>query len=84
MDAAVRKIADGDLVRLFNDRGQCILPARISDNVKCGVVAAKAVRWPKMAGDGNTVNMLTSERLTDKGGGPAFYSCLVNAEKVGD
>ena len=29
-------------------------------------------------------NMLTSQRLTDKGGGPTFYSCLVQVEKIGD
>jgi anaerobic selenocysteine-containing dehydrogenase len=33
------------------------------------------------------VNALTSERLTDAGGGPAFYSCLVQlvqVERIGD
>ena len=49
-----------------------------------GVVCAPSVRWPKLAADGNSVNMLTSQRLTDKGGGPTFYSCLVQVEKIGD
>ncbi len=35
----------------------------------------------KLADDGNNINMLTPQRLTDKGGGPAFYSCLVQVEK---
>jgi hypothetical protein len=30
------------------------------------------------------VNALTSDRLTDIGGGPTFYSCLVEVEKCGD
>jgi anaerobic selenocysteine-containing dehydrogenase len=37
-----------------------------------------------MAADGHSVNALTSERLTDKGGGPTFFSCLVQVEKSGD
>lgn len=83
-DAAPREISTGDAVRMFNDRGQCILRAEVSKGIAEGVVAAPAVRWPKMAQDGNSVNMLTSQRLTDKGGGPTFYSCLVQVEKIGD
>jgi hypothetical protein len=30
------------------------------------------------------VNALTSDRLTDMGGGPTFYSCLVEVAKCGD
>ena len=84
VDAGPRTIETGDSVRLFNDRGQCVLRAQVSATVASGVVSAPSVRWPKLAHDGNTVNMLTAQRLTDKGGGPAFYSCLVQVEKVGD
>jgi anaerobic selenocysteine-containing dehydrogenase len=83
-DAAVRGIFAGDAVRIFNDRGQSMLCAEVSDTIAHGVVCAPSVRWPKLAPDGNSVNMLTSQRLTDKGGGPAFYSCLVQVEKIGD
>ena len=83
-DAASRGIATGDAVLMFNARGQCILRAAVSEFVAQGVVVAPAVRSPKLAGDGNSVNMLTSWRLTDKGGGPTFYSCLVQVEKIGD
>jgi anaerobic selenocysteine-containing dehydrogenase len=37
-----------------------------------------------MARDGQNVNALTSDRLTDLGGGPTFYSCLIEIEKCGD
>jgi len=30
------------------------------------------------------VNAVTSERLTDYGGGATFYSCLVEVERIGD
>jgi len=31
--------------------------------------------------DGNNVNELTSQLLTDMGGGPTFYDCAVQVEK---
>lgn len=83
-DAAPRHISEGDAVRLFNDRGQCLLRAEVSCDIAEGVVAAPSVRWPKLAPDGNSVNMLTSQRLTDRGGGATFYNCLVQVEKIGD
>ena len=83
-DAAARRIETGDSVRVFNNRGQCVLRSHVTETIACGVVSAPSVRWPKLAADGNSVNMLTSQRLTDKGGGPTFYSCLVEVEKAGD
>jgi anaerobic selenocysteine-containing dehydrogenase len=61
-----------------------VLRSHVTETIACGVVSAPSVRWPKLAADGNSVNMLTSQRLTDKGGGPTFYSCLVEVEKAGD
>src|SRR5213075_1347225 len=37
-DAAARGLADGDLVRVFNDRGACLAAARLSDRIRRGVV----------------------------------------------
>ena len=42
------------------------------------------MRWSKLAPDRSSINALTSDRLTDMGGGPTFYSCLVDVEKCGD
>lgn len=83
-DAAPRGIVTGDPVRIFNERGACILEAAVDGSVSQGVVAAPSVRWAKRSPDGRTANALTSERLTDRGGGPTFYSCLVEVEKIGD
>ena len=83
-DAALRTIATGDQVRLFNDRGACVLRAEVGDSVAPGVVCAPSVRWSSQAPDRSGVNFLTSDRLTDAGGGPTFYSCLVQMEKSGD
>jgi anaerobic selenocysteine-containing dehydrogenase len=83
-DAARRGIASADQVRVWNDRGSCFLTARVDDSVRAGVVCAPAVRWGKRAPGRRNVNALTSERLTDAGGGATFYSCLVDVEKIGD
>jgi anaerobic selenocysteine-containing dehydrogenase len=83
-DAAARGISTGDQVRVYNDRGTCLLRAQVDGVVRPGVVCAPSVRWAKMAPDHRSGNALTSERLTDKGGGPTFYSCLVQVEKSGD
>jgi anaerobic selenocysteine-containing dehydrogenase len=83
-DAAERGIVNGDAVRMFNDRGACLLIARVNGEVSRGVVAAPSVRQIKRAAGGRNVNALVSERLTDMGNGPTFYSCLVQVEKSGD
>jgi anaerobic selenocysteine-containing dehydrogenase len=83
-DAEPRGIQTGDQVRLFNDRGACLLRAEIDGDVPPGVVCAPSTRWAKKSPDSRNVNALTSERLTDKGGGATFYSCLVQVQKSGD
>ena len=83
-DAAPRGIENGDRVRVFNDRGSCLLTAEVNGAVRQGVVRAPSVRWNKLSSSGYNANALTSDRLTDFGGGPVFYSCLVEVEKCGD
>jgi anaerobic selenocysteine-containing dehydrogenase len=83
-DARPRGIASGDRVRVFNDRGSCTLLAGVNGVVRQGVVLAPSVRWNKLSPDHRNVNVLTSDRLTDIGGGPTFFSCLVDVEKCGD
>jgi anaerobic selenocysteine-containing dehydrogenase len=58
--------------------------ASVNGVVRSGVVLAPSVRWNKLAPDYRNINALTSDRLTDIGGGPTFYSCLVDIEKCGD
>ncbi len=81
-DAAARQILDGMLVRAHNGRGKCYFEARVSTNVQPGVVRAHSVRWNKSSIAKLGINQLTSERLTDIGGGPTFYSCLVEVLPV--
>lgn len=79
-DAAERGIAEGDAVEVFNDRGSLALHARVT-RVPRGVVAAR-LNWNKLSTGGHNVNLLTSQRLNDLGGGPVFYSVLVEVRKT--
>jgi anaerobic selenocysteine-containing dehydrogenase len=83
-DAEPREIRTGDRVRVFNDRGSLLLKANVNGMVQAGVARAPSTRWLKRASDGRNANVLTSDRLTDMGGGPTFYNCLVQVERCGD
>jgi len=80
-DAAPRGIAEGDEVEVFNDRGSIRLRAHVNGHVPSGVVAAR-LDWNKLSRAGNNINALTSERLTDIGGGATFYSTLVDVRRL--
>jgi molybdopterin guanine dinucleotide-containing S/N-oxide reductase-like protein len=80
-DAEARGIADGDVIRIWNDRGALTLTAMMNESLPAGVVAGQ-LDWAKLSGDGGNVNSLTSERLTDLGAGATFYSTLVEVGKV--
>ena len=80
-DAAARGISTGDAVHVWNDRGQIQLTARISESIPAGTVASR-LDWQKLSHNGVNVNELTSQRLTDIGGGATFYSTLVEVKKL--
>ncbi len=88
-DAADRGIADGALVRVFNQRGACLCGARLTEDIMPGVLMIATGAWldPDIAGDsgldckhGNP-NVLTPDRGTSSlAQGPAAHSCLVEIE----
>jgi anaerobic selenocysteine-containing dehydrogenase len=80
-DAETRGIRHGDRVRVFNERGEIFLTAHVDGAVSSGVVGAK-LGWAKLSGGGVNINVLTSARLADLGGGATFYSTLVEVERV--
>jgi anaerobic selenocysteine-containing dehydrogenase len=80
-DAESRGVAEGELVRVFNDRGSLELTAMLNASLPAGVVAAR-LDWAKLHPDGGNINALTSERLTDIGRGATFYSTLVEVAKA--
>jgi len=81
VDAKARGIADGDKVRVWNDRGEIFLKALVDGKIAEGVVAGW-MDWAKFNDGGVNVNALTSERLTDIGAGATFYSVLVEVARA--
>jgi anaerobic selenocysteine-containing dehydrogenase len=82
-DATPRGLATGDAVSVCNARGRITLTAHVGETVPAGVVASR-LDWHKLSHDGANVNALTSQRLTDIGGGATFYSTLVEVVKIAE
>jgi anaerobic selenocysteine-containing dehydrogenase len=81
-DAAARGIAEGDSVRVWNERGSLTLTARVSARLRPGVVAVPFGWWSAQHGDQGTANSLTNDTLTDWGGGVAYGSTRVEVERA--
>jgi biotin/methionine sulfoxide reductase len=74
-DARARGIADGDLLRVFNDRGACLASARLSDRIRRGVVRLSTGAWfdPEQLG---------SNRPLEKHGNPNALTLDIGASKL--
>jgi anaerobic selenocysteine-containing dehydrogenase len=81
-DAAIRGITEGDMVRVWNDRGSLTLKARVGARLRPGIVAVPFGWWSDQHGDRGTANSLTNDTLTDWGGGVAYGSTRVEVEVV--
>ena len=73
VDARERKIADGTVVRVFNDRGEFTARMSISDAVRPGVVASVRAHWPRFSAGGGSVNTTVAERNSDMRNGAIFH-----------
>lgn len=80
LDAAARKIADGERVEVFNDRGAFAAVANISDDVSPGVVVATLGYWRQL--NQGTVNCISSAEFGDMGHSPTFSDNLVEVRKA--
>ena len=79
-DASARGVEDDAPVRVFNDRGDVYLWAKVTEDVSPGVTVIEGVYWPRFMLMGRGVNHLTSQRLTDRGDTCAFHCNLVEIE----
>jgi anaerobic selenocysteine-containing dehydrogenase len=81
MDADSRRIATGDYVTIFNDRGTFRARAVVGETVKPGVVVTFSVWWNKYV-DGPNCNATTPTAVTDLGGGATFFDNLVEVKRA--
>jgi len=80
-DARARGIKNGETVRVYNQRGEIFLKARLDGAVQAGVVSAR-LNWAKLGPGFRNINVLTSEKLSDLGNSATFYSVLVEVESA--
>lgn len=85
-DAASRGLSDGDVLRVWNDRGSCLVGLSIDDAVMPGCLQLAVGAWFDPDGDGmckhGNPNVLTADRGTSQlGQGPTAHTCLVEAER---
>lgn len=74
-------MADGDSVKVYNERGEIFLRARIEGTAPPGVVSAR-LNWAKLSSGSRNINVLASEKLFDMGNSATFYSVLVEVESA--
>lgn len=86
LDAEDRYICDGEEVKVFNDRGEMIIPCRVTKRMMPGVVDIPQGAWWNPDEDGidrrGCVNVLTSEKWTPLAFGNAQHTIMVQVEKV--
>lgn len=80
-DAAARGLADGDMVRVFNERGTVTLRCRHSERLRNGVLVLPEGHWVKDFRAGDPYS-LTHELVSETSENYAFYDTLVQAERV--
>lgn len=80
-DAGRLHIEDGEMVKVWNDRGMCELKAAVGETVLPGVAVTQGL-WSDQDGKIQLVNALTPDRLSDMGDGATFFSGRVNVSKI--
>ncbi|WP_316975580.1 molybdopterin-dependent oxidoreductase [Shumkonia mesophila] len=91
-DAAARGIAEGQVVRVFNDRGACLAGARLTAAVRPGVVVMATGAWydpddpdaPMPIDRHGNPNVLTADVGTSSLGQGPSVNCLVDIAVAAD
>ena len=82
-DADARGLHEGAMARVWNDRASVVVPVRITERLRPGVVAIPFGWWSRHHPDGRIANSLTNDTLTEWGGGVAYSDTLVQVEAHG-
>jgi anaerobic selenocysteine-containing dehydrogenase len=81
-DAAERGLRQGDVARVFNDRGEYLAGVEISDRVPRGIVGGAKGHWPKLNPGGTSIAATVMERDADMGRGAVFHDNRVEVERA--
>lgn len=78
-DSSKRLISDGDMIRVFNDRGEIYIECKVCDSVIPGTIHVYE-GWSESFKA--SINKLTKGRITNMGDATSFHDCLVDIEKI--
>ncbi|PNY80979.1 molybdopterin oxidoreductase family protein [Deinococcus koreensis] len=81
-DAAASGLSDGDYAQLQSEVGQVRRRVRVTTEAQPGVAVVEGTWWGLSAPDGESINTLTAQTLTDLGGGSTFHNTRVRVEKT--
>lgn len=81
-DAAHRGIAEGDVVRIWNELGEVETLAHLNPDLTPGVTCLPKGLWSHNTRSGTTATALAPATLTDLGGGACFNDARVEVARV--
>ena len=76
-DAARSGLADGQQVRVFNQRGEVFLPLKVTDSVARGVLLSYKGAWMRTTTNGQTVSALAPTTKADLSEGACYNDTRV-------
>jgi anaerobic selenocysteine-containing dehydrogenase len=82
-DAGARGLAEGDLVRIFNELGEVHCPLTVAPSIRQGTVSLPKGLWRRSTRNGTTGTALVPDSLTDLGGGACFNDARVQVLLLG-
>jgi len=81
-DAQRRGLADNDLVRIFNERGEVHCAVQVLPTIREGTVSLPKGLWRRTTRNGATATALAPDTLTDLGGGACFNDARVEVASL--
>jgi anaerobic selenocysteine-containing dehydrogenase len=76
-DATARGLVDGQVVKVWNELGEVLLPLRITVNVRPGVISSDKGAWLRTSPNGQTVSALAPTHKADLADGACYNDSRV-------
>ncbi|WP_407569310.1 molybdopterin oxidoreductase family protein [Deinococcus altitudinis] len=77
-DAGAAGVQHGGYATLGSEQGRVRRRVHVTEDVQPGVVVVEGTWWGLSAPDGQSINALTAQTLTDLGGGSTFHNTRVH------
>jgi anaerobic selenocysteine-containing dehydrogenase len=81
-DAQTRGLADNDLVRIYNERGEVHCAVQVLPTIRPGTVSLPKGLWRRSTRNGATATALAPDTLTDLGAGACFNDARVEVASL--